>query len=333
MHDVIEVENLSKSFQSRGKQVEALRGLHMRVKEGEIFGLLGPNGAGKTTTLRILTTLLSPDEGRILVAGFNVVRESHRVRAAIGFISQKGGTDSLSSGRENLLLQARLYGLSYGAARKRVAELIDTLDLAPFIDRLAITYSGGQRRKLDLALGLVHKPGLLFLDEPTPGLDPQSRAALWEEVRSLHAAGTTIVLTTHYLDEADHLCSRLAIVNAGVVVAEGSPAQLKQQIVGDVVTLGLSSAARQAEHLLRPHVRELRLISEAEAEKLQVYVENGEERLPALLQLLNSAGIAVHTISLSRPSLDDVFLRQTGFSFKDAEKQTPLWEGNHEAIL
>ncbi|MEO6891539.1 MAG: ATP-binding cassette domain-containing protein, partial [Ktedonobacteraceae bacterium] len=232
---IIEIQDLWKSFRVRGKGVEAVRGIDLRVEEGEIFGFLGPNGAGKTTTLRVLATLLPPDKGRAIVAGHDLLREPARVRASIGYVGQAGGADGMASGRENLVLQARLYGMTKDAATKRAAELIADLEMAPFADRLARTYSGGQRRRLDLALGIAHRPALLFLDEPSIGLDPQSRAHLWEEVRKLHASGTTIFLTTHYLEEADSLCDRLAIIDDGKIVAEGTPTQLKQQIAGDVI--------------------------------------------------------------------------------------------------
>lgn len=315
---IIEVSDLWKSFRVRGKPVEAVRGLNLSIEKGEIFGFLGPNGAGKTTTLRILATLLSPDKGRVSIAGYDLARQPGRVRERIGYVGQNGGADVMASGRENLLLQARAYGLSRGQARARAQELIEQLELTAFADRPARSYSGGQRRRLDLALGIVHRPALLFLDEPSTGLDPQSRARLWEEVRTLHSAGTTVFLTTHYLDEADNLCDRLAIIDGGKIVAEGTPEQLKEQIAGDVVTLTLRDSAGQfarAQTLLRsePFVREI----QADEQKLQVYVERGEETLAIILRLLEGQGIAVQTIALARPSLDDVFLRQTGRSLRE----------------
>lgn len=315
---IIEVSNLWKSFRVRGKPVEAVRGLNLSIEKGEIFGFLGPNGAGKTTTLRILATLLSPDKGEVSVSGYDLARQAGRVRECIGYVGQNGGADVMASGRENLLLQARAYGLSRGQARVRAQELIEQLELTVFADRPARSYSGGQRRRLDLALGIVHRPALLFLDEPSTGLDPQSRARLWEEVRKLHSAGTTVFLTTHYLDEADNLCNRLAIIDGGKIVVEGTPEQLKQQIAGDVVTLTLRDPAgqlAQAQALLRSQafVREI----QADGQKVQVYVERGEETLAALLRLLEGQGIVIQTIALARPSLDDVFLRQTGRSLRE----------------
>jgi ABC-2 type transport system ATP-binding protein len=319
MH-MIEVQNLWKSFKSRYGTVEAVRGISLCVEAGEIFGFLGPNGAGKTTTLRILATLLPPDKGQAIVAGHDLLREPAKVRTSIGYIGQMGGADSAATGRENLLLQAQIYGMSGRAARERVAALIEQLEMASFADRPARTYSGGQRRRLDLALGLVHRPALLFLDEPSLGLDPQSRALLWEEVRALHASGTTLFLTTHYLEEADSLCDRLAIIDDGRIVAEGSPMQLKQQIAGDVLTLRLEQpeAARERTlELLRgsPQVRSIR----EQPEYLQLHVDHGEESLVKILHALEAAQIGVASVVLARPSLDDVFLQQTGHSLRDQQ--------------
>jgi len=325
--NIIETHNLRKTFQThQGKDrkvqtVEAVKGVNLRVHEGEIFGFLGPNGAGKTTTLRMLTTLILPTDGQARVAGHDLLKESARVRERIGYVSQAGGTDTSATGRENLLLQAQLYGMSRRDAEQRTNELLAALELDSFADRQARTYSGGQRRRLDLALGMVHRPKLLFLDEPTTGLDPQSRARLWEEVRKLRIAGTTIFLTTHYLEEADALADRLAIIDDGHIVVEGTPDSLKRQIAGDVVTLGLEThngQFQQAQNLLRqqPFVRELH----PGDGQLQLYVERGEESLPAILRLLDGAGLSVRTVALARPTLDDVFLRQTGHSLRDESR-------------
>lgn len=314
----IEIEDLWKSFRVRGKFIEAVRGLALSIEQGEIFGFLGPNGAGKTTTLRILATLLPPDKGTVRIAGYDLLRQPGRVREHIGYVGQTGGADGTASGRENLLLQARAYGMAKAEGKRRVQELIEQLELTTFADRPVRSYSGGQRRRLDLALGIVHRPELLFLDEPSTGLDPQSRARLWEEVRKLHSTGTTIFLTTHYLDEADNLCDRLAVIDGGKVVAEGTPEQLKQQIAGDVVTLSLADQDEllaQAQDILRlqAFVREI----QRDGQKLQVYVERGEEALAYILRLLEGRGIDVQTIALARPSLNDVFLRQTGRSLRE----------------
>src|SRR5262245_48129439 len=245
--NIIETNKLRKTFkvrQGKDKQtntVEEVKGIDLQVSEGEIFGFLGPNGAGKTTTLRMLTTLIPPTDGEACVAGYDLRRESGQVRRRIGYVSQAGGTDATATGRENLMLQAQLYGLSRAEAEQRTNTLLAALELESFADRISSAYSGGQRRRLDLALGMVHGPELLFLDEPNTDLDPQSRDHLREEVRKLRAGGATIFLTTHYLEEADALADRLAIIDDGLIVAEGTPDALKQQIAGDVVTLGLDA--------------------------------------------------------------------------------------------
>jgi ABC-2 type transport system ATP-binding protein len=325
MNDIIiETQDLRKTFKvgsgKKAQLVEAVKSVDLRVRAGEIFGFLGPNGAGKTTTLRILTTLIPPTSGLARVVGFDLLRESGKIRQQIGYVSQAGGTDLTATGRENLLLQAQLYGMSRKEADLRSNELLAALELDSFADRIANTYSGGQRRRLDLALGMVNRPTLLFLDEPTTGLDPQSRAHLWEEVRKLRTGGTTVFMTTHYLEEADALADRLAIMDHGQVVTEGTPDTLKQQIAGDVVKLGLDTQnghSKQAQDLLRQQsfVREVH----PGDGQIQLYVEHGEESLPAILRLLDGAGLSVQTVALSRPTLDDVFLRQTGRSLRDAQ--------------
>jgi ABC-2 type transport system ATP-binding protein len=319
--NVIETRSLSKVFPATNRKnqaVEAVKSVDLQVRRGVIFGFLGPNGAGKTTTLRMLSTLIRPTSGQACVGGYDLLRESGKVRKYIGYVSQAGGTDITATARENLILQARLYGMNRRDAEIRVKELIAALELGSIADRMARTYSGGQRRRLDLALGMVHRPRLLFLDEPTTGLDPQSRARVWEEVAKLREVGTTVFLTTHYLEEADALSDRLAIIDDGLIVAEGSSQSLKQQIAGDVVTLGLdgnNGQLQQAQALLlaQPFVRELH----AGNDQIQLYVKHGEESLPAILRLLEEAGLGVRTVALSRPTLDDVFLRQTGRSLRE----------------
>ena len=316
---VIVTHDLRKSFRGRGgTAVEAVRGVSLDVARGEIFGFLGPNGAGKTTTLRMLTTLLPLGEGSATVAGYDVGRDPAAVRARIGYVSQLGGSDDLATGRENLVLQGRLYGGTAGAVRARSDELIELLDLADFADRRVVTYSGGQRRRLDVALGIVHDPAVLFLDEPSTGLDPQNRANLWEHIAALRGRGTTVFLTTHYLEEADALCDRLMIIDHGQIVAAGTPQELKREVSGDMVLLTLreESGAAQAAELLEPraYVRELKI----EGEELRLYVEDGGTALPQLLRELDQAGIALRSVSLSEPTLDDVFLRHTGRSLRDA---------------
>ncbi|MCA0456545.1 MAG: ATP-binding cassette domain-containing protein [Chloroflexi bacterium] len=321
--NIIETHDLRKRFKSRedkGKRqlVEAVKGVSMNVEKGEIFGFLGPNGAGKTTTLRMLSTLLQPTSGDAKVVGYDLHSQADKIREKIGYVSQAGGADTHSSAVENLMLQAQLYGMDKQSAKKRTEELIVALQLDSFAKRLAKTYSGGQKRRLDLALGMVNNPDLLFLDEPTTGLDPQSRAHLWEEVRKLRESGTTVFLTTHYLDEADVLADRLAIMDGGTIVAEGTPNTLKQQIAGDVVTLGVVAQNGEKEHAFsvlrgQSYVREIHDGTDA----FQLYVERGEETLPAILRLMDGEGLKVNKVSLARPTLDDVFLRQTGRSLRE----------------
>ena len=312
---MIETRGLRRTFKSRAGPVEAVAGIDLHVQAGEVFGFLGPNGAGKTTTLRMLSTLLPPSGGEANVAGCDLVQDPVGVRRRIGYVGQRNGTDPQITGRRELEFQARLYGLSSNEARKRAADLIAALELDSCADRPTSTYSGGQRRRLDVALGMVHHPPLLFLDEPTTGLDPQGRARLWHEIKKLQQGGMTVFLTTHYLEEADALCDRLAIIDHGKIVAEGTPDQLKRQIAGDVVTLVVAGEQHPAVQLLetQPFVREATL----EEDEIRLYVDRGDTAMPAILRLLDGAGLDLQTIALSRPSLDDVFLRQTGHSLRD----------------
>jgi ABC-2 type transport system ATP-binding protein len=318
---VIVARGLRKRFAgSRGSEaVEAVQGVDLNVSRGEIFGFLGPNGAGKTTTLRMLTTLLPIDDGSAIVAGIDIARHPGRVRERIGYVSQLGGADELASGRENLILQGRLYGGEPDAVRARAEQLLDLLDLRAFADRRVGTYSGGQRRRLDVALGIVHDPSVLFLDEPSTGLDPQNRANLWDHVRALRDRGSTVFLTTHYLEEADALCDRLAIIDHGQIIASGPPAELKRQVGGDTILLDLRKPADaiNAQGLLdgRPGVHEL-AVDEA---RLRLLVSDGGVVLPELLRTLDQDGIAPRAVSLSEPTLDDVFLRHTGRSLRDSD--------------
>ncbi|MHB8644691.1 MAG: ATP-binding cassette domain-containing protein [Thermomicrobiales bacterium] len=312
---MVETEDLRHTFKSRRGDVEAVAGVALRVEAGQLFGFLGPNGAGKTTTLRMLATLLPPTGGNATVAGCDLCREPQRVRERIGYVGQRGGTDPAITGRAELVFQGRLYGMSASVAKQRAAELLATLELAECADRRTGTYSGGQRRRLDIGLGLIHRPRMLFLDEPTTGLDPQSRAHLWDEVRRLRDSGTTVFLTTHYLEEADALCDQLAIIDHGRIVAEGTPDQLKRQIAGDIVTLGVGGDPQVALDLLR-HQSFVRDTGTEEG-TVRLYVDRGEAAMPAILRLLDDAGLELRTISLTRPSLDDVFLRQTGRSLRE----------------
>jgi ABC-2 type transport system ATP-binding protein len=312
---MIETRDLRRTFKSRKSEVEAVRGVDLSVGTGEIFGFLGPNGAGKTTTLRMLATLLTPTAGEATIAGADLGREPQTVRERIGYVPQGGATDPAETGRGELVIQGRLYGMSKAAAQARAAEVLATLDLEDAADRAISTYSGGMKRRLDVGLGIVHTPAVLFLDEPTTGLDPQARARMWDEIRRLREQGTTVFLTTHYLEEADALADRLAIIDHGLIVAEGTSEELKRQVAGDVVTLGVNGATERVLETVRaqPFVRE----ATGEAGFVRLYVERGETAVPQILRLLDGAGLEAASIALHRPSLDDVFLRQTGRSLRD----------------
>ncbi|MFL5778094.1 MAG: ATP-binding cassette domain-containing protein [Chloroflexota bacterium] len=314
---MIATSGLRRVFKSRRGAIEAVAGVDLRVGAGEIFGFLGPNGAGKTTTLRMLATLIEPTDGQATVAGADLRREPRLVRERIGYVPQGGSTDPAETGRGELVIQGRLYGLSASHAKARAAEVLDSLELEAAADRPTGTYSGGMRRRLDVGLGIVHRPQVLFLDEPTTGLDPQARARMWDEIRVLRELGTTVFLTTHYLEEADALCDRLAIIDQGRIVAEGTSDQLKQQVAGDVVTIGVNDAGASVLALVEamPFVREASL--DADTGLVRLYVDRGETAVPHLLRSLDAGGFAPTSISLNKPSLDDVFLRQTGRSLRE----------------
>src|SRR5215468_3188138 len=318
---IIEAKGLARTFKNRRRTVQAVRGVDLTVADGEVVGFLGPNGAGKTTTLRMLTTLLKPTAGTATVAGADLLRDPVGVRRRIGYVPQAigqtmGGTHDQCLVIEELLDQAALYRIGKVEAAYRAELLIKQLDLSGLDQRMVKTLSGGQRRRLEIALGLVHQPPLVFLDEPTTGLDPQSRSNMWEHIRRLRSElGTTVFLTTHYLEEADALCDRVFIIDHGVIVAVGTPDELKRRVSGDVVTLRVNGAAETARSLLaaQPVVRE---VAEAEG-ALRLTVEHGEQALPVLLRVLDGAGITMTSINLSRPTLDDVFLTLTGRSLRD----------------
>ncbi|MBX5446402.1 ATP-binding cassette domain-containing protein [Sphaerobacter sp.] len=304
--------------------VRALNGLSLAVATGTIFALLGPNGAGKSTTVKILTTLSRPDSGSARVAGFDVVARPSSVRRAIGYVSQKAAVDPEATGRENLSLQGRIYGLRGRELRRRVDELLERIGLAEAADRVAGTYSGGMQRKLDILMGLIHRPKVLFLDEPTTGLDPEARAELWAEIERLaREERLTILLTTHYLEEADRLAARVAIVDQGRVVVEGSPEELKGELRGDTIRVELADGATEPrvqavlEHL--PGVRDVTLQDGA----VYARANSGGQAIPVVLAALERAGIPVAAATVARPSLDDVYLRYVGRSFDAAgEKGT-----------
>jgi len=310
---------LRKSYRSgRGRKarvVEAVRGVDLDVKEGEIFGFLGPNGAGKTTTLQMLTTLIQPDGGEATIAGVDLLGDPAEVRVRVGYVAQGGSTWDDSTAREELVLHARMHGLGKAEARRRAADALEAFQLTEYADRPCRTYSGGQRRRVDIALGIIHRPRLVFLDEPTTGLDPQSRAHMWDEIRRLRDGGMTIFLTTHYLDEADALCDRIAIIDNGEIVTEGAPEQLKREITGDVLVVGLNGATPKAAELLdgAAYVRKL----ETDAAGLRLYVDDGATAIPQVMRALDGARLDLDSIQLHRPSLDDVFLAKTGRSLRD----------------
>jgi ABC-2 type transport system ATP-binding protein len=315
----IEASDLRKTYKGG---VVGLDGLSFEVEAGTIFGLLGPNGAGKSTTVKILTTLSRADSGEARVAGLEVIRDADRVRRSIGVVGQRPGLDPEATGRENLEMQAELYGLVGAERRERVAELLERLGLAHAAGRLAKTYSGGMQRRLDVALGLVHRPKVLFLDEPTTGLDPEVRADLWREIERLARDDEmTILLTTHYLEEADRLASALAIVDRGRIVAEGTPDELKSELRGDTVQVELSESANgDASAAVRrlPGVSELSV----DGTLLRARVDNGAAAVPSIVTALERDGLSVASATIARPSLDDVYLRHAGRSFEEADAQT-----------
>ncbi|MDQ2774427.1 MAG: ATP-binding cassette domain-containing protein [Acidobacteriota bacterium] len=313
----IAVNGLTKTYANK---VRALDGLTLAVEAGSIFALLGPNGAGKSTTVKILTTLSRPNSGEARVAGMDVVREAQGVRRAIGCVAQKSGVDVESTGRENLTLQGQFHGLRGADLKRRVAELLDRFSLINAADRIAKTYSGGMQRKLDIAMALIHRPKVLFLDEPTTGLDPESRAELWDEIARVTAEGLTVLLTTHYLEEADRLAQRVAIVDRGRVVTEGSPEGLKAELRGDSIQVELSAAAslEQVGEALRgvPAVRDLQISGTL----LHARADQGATAVPGMLLALESQGMRVASVKVSRPTLDDVYLQYTGRTIEQAEQ-------------
>ncbi len=314
----IEADGLVKTYP---KGVRALDGLTFGVEPGTVFALLGPNGAGKSTTVKILTTLAQADAGTATVAGLDVRARAAQVRHAIGVVGQRSGADPMATGRENLLLSGRIQGLRAGRLSRRADELLSRFDLAGAAGRLVRTYSGGMRRRLDVAMGLVNQPQVLFLDEPTAGLDPESRSAMWDEIGRLAAAdGLTILLTTHYLEEADRLAGQLAIVDRGRVVARGTPDELKGQLRGDAVHVELTGQPERGRLLAAlgtlALVREVRM----DGSLVSARADDGAAALPAVLAALESAGLPVHAATVARPSLDDVYLRHAGRRFADADQ-------------
>ncbi|MCI0582817.1 MAG: ATP-binding cassette domain-containing protein [Chloroflexi bacterium] len=303
--------------------VRALNGVSLGVGSGSILGLLGPNGAGKSTTVKILTTLTRPDSGSAWVAGHDVLRHPDRVRRSIGAVGQRSAVDLHATGRENLVLQGRVHGLGGRELRDRVAALLERFALTDAANRIVQTWSGGMQRKLDVAMGLVHRPAVLFLDEPTTGLDPEARAGLWDEIRRLEADGLAILLTTHYLEEADRLAGNLAIVDEGRIVATGTPETLKAELRGDAIHVELDSPAFAS--LAAGVLARLDGLGEPSLDgaTLSARADRAASAVPSVLAALDGAGIAVASLTVARPSLDDVYLRHTGRTYRPDAASTP----------
>jgi ABC-2 type transport system ATP-binding protein len=318
----IEARQLVKTYAVRGEKhgIRALDGLDISVPRGMIYGLLGPNGAGKSTTVKILTSLARPDSGEARVEGVDVLARPGQVRHMIGVVAQRSGADPTATGRENLILQGRLYGLRGASVRARADELLARFGLTEAAGRLVRTYSGGMQRRLDVALGLIHRPAVLFLDEPTTGLDPESRAAMWQEVARLAGGeGMTVLLTTHYLEEADRLASRLAIVDRGRVVTSGTPDELKGELRGDAVQVELPADTdpAQVRRVLEalPAVRDVVIAGR----DVSARSDDGAAAVPVVLAELQRAGVNAASVAVARPSLDDVYLRHTGRRYSESE--------------
>jgi ABC-2 type transport system ATP-binding protein len=313
---MIKVRSLTKTFEAKGRSFPAVRGVDFDVAAGEIVGFLGPNGAGKTTTLRMLATLLRPSSGEALVAGCDLSADPAGVRRRIGYVGQEGSAGPDQRAAEEVTMQARIYGLSAREAKQRTADLLNEFDLGDAGTRLAGTLSGGQRRRLDIAMGIVHRPALLFLDEPSTGLDPQSRINLWDHIRALRDEhDTTVFLTTHYLDEVDVLCDRILVIDHGTIIAEGTPDELKQRVSGDLVVLVTDDSETTAQIAKKSEGASETAVDGA---KVSFRVPRGDEVLPGLLLELDQAGVKVSSIQSHRPTLDDVFLTLTGRSLRDA---------------
>lgn len=316
---------LIEKLQKRYGEVEAVKDVSLQVEPGEIFGLLGPNGAGKTTTLRCLCTLAMPDSGKIEVSGISVLENPQVARQLLGYVAQEVALDKVLTGRELLQLQAALYHLPQAAAKERINQMIALLGLSDWADKRTGTYSGGIRKRLDLAAGLLHQPNVLVLDEPTVGLDIESRTAIWQFLRQLRDSGTTVLMTSHYLEEVDALADRVAIIDHGVVIATGTPSDLKDRVGGDRVTLRIREftppeEAENAKTMLQdlPFVQEV-IVNEAQGNSLNLVVDPQSEALLTIQQALKSAGLPTFGISQARPSLDDVYLAATGKTLLDAE--------------
>ncbi|GAA1750449.1 ABC transporter ATP-binding protein [Streptomonospora arabica] len=319
---MIRARGLTRSFKVKRERVEAVRGLDIDVEPGQLVAFLGPNGAGKSTCLRMLTTLLPPTSGTATVAGCDIAADPAGVRARIGYVGQRSGAGENFRVRDELVNQGRCYGMSRAQARRRADEVLETLDLVPMARRTPSTLSGGQRRRLDIALGLVHRPPLLFLDEPTTGLDPHSRASVWEYILRLREHyGTTLFLTTHYLEEADTMAERVVVIDGGRVIADGTADRLKRDFAGDLVSVepadavDLAAVADTAARMFGPGQ-----VATGNGGRVEVRVPRADAALPALLRVLEGAGVTAAAAETARPTLDDVFLALTGRSLEESER-------------
>jgi ABC-2 type transport system ATP-binding protein len=318
MPPAIEATDLHKRYPPA---VQALDGVSLSVEAGTIFGVLGPNGAGKSTLTRVLSTLTRPDSGSATVAGIDVIRDPVQVRRSIGVVGQKHGSDANATGRENLVLQGEFYGITGSDLKTRVAAALERFELVDAADRQVRTYSGGMARRLDIAMGLLNRPRVLFLDEPTTGLDPEARAQMWTYIASLAAdEQMTIWITTHYMDEADTLTGRLAIVDRGRIVAEGTPDDLKRQVSGDAIHIELAEPGEAGPQAAIARIEGISEI-EVDGRLLRARARDGGATLPAVLSALDAQRIAVSSVKVSRPSLDDVYLRFAGRAFEQAESE------------
>ena len=316
-------ENLVRHF----GDVQAVKGINLEVKAGEVFGFLGPNGAGKSTAVRMLTTLLRPTSGTARVAGYDVVKQADQVRRNIGVALQDAAIDPLMTGAELLALQAVLYGIPAAAVKKRSDELLERVGLTAAASRRVSTYSGGMRRRLDLALSLIHQPTVLFLDEPTTGLDPMSRLTLWEEVRRLNREGTTVMLTTQYLEEADQLADRIAIIDHGKIVREGKPAELKASVGAPTLIINTNIDQAEKAKLVLSTFGDLRPGAEG---ALGVGLRGGASQVTEVVRKLDEAGVHVQHLEINEPSLDDVFAEATGYRLEGADNAPPAGDNGDE---
>jgi len=314
---IVEVEQLRKTY----GELAAVNRVSFEVFPGEIFGFLGPNGAGKTTTILILTTLLKPSAGRAVVCGQDIARHPARVRAAVGYVSQEIAVDEFLTGRENLWLHGKFYHIPSQELERRIAEAARMVDLTDRLGDLVGTYSGGMRKRLDIAEGLLHRPQLIFLDEPTLGLDIQTRRKIWDYIRQLRQEGLTVFLTTHYMEEADQLCDRVAILDRGELMALDSPQNLKAKLGGDVITVGLTDSSEAACQRARELFAGLDWVRRVEAhpQGLVLISRDGDATIPRLIQAASGSGLEIASVTLKRPSLDDVFLTYTGHELREEE--------------